>query len=139
MRRTITKTFAVLAMVGASIPSPAVAVSCMNPSLVPAVTVSKHEVCWSAVPGASGYDVVLGLSLGDLGSTAATLVEASMACLGSAEPTTCVSVPFEPPAGDGFFFTVRANRGSYAGTHETGCPAEAPGRDDALAIAASCP
>lgn len=139
MRNTITRTFAALALIGASIPSPAVAVSCMNPSLVPAVSVSKTEVCWSEVPGASGYDVVLGLSLGDLGFAAPTLADATLACLGTAEPFTCVSVPYDPPAGDGFFFTVRPNRGNSAGSYETGCPAESPGRDDALGIAVSCP
>jgi hypothetical protein len=119
--------------------TPAAAVECMHPSHVPTVAVDKNEVCWSAVPGARGYDVALGLSLVELGSEALSLAEATLSCLGAGRTDTCVAVPFDPPPGEGFYFTVRANRGNSAGTYETGCPAEAPGRDEAFAAALTCP
>lgn len=123
----------------AALASPAAAIECMHPSLVPAIQVEKSEVCWSRIPGARDYDIVLGLSLVDLGSAAPTLAEAAFSCLGATRPETCVAVPFDPPPGDGFYFTVRANRGHAAGTYATGCPAEIPGRDEALESAATCP
>lgn len=123
----------------AALVSPAAAVECMQPSHVPSVAVDRHEVCWSAVPGARDYDIALGLSLAELGSGAPSLAEATFSCLGAARTDTCVTVPFDPPPGDGFYFTVRANRGNSAGTYETACPAEAPGRDDAFAAALTCP
>lgn len=123
----------------AAVAIPASAVACMHPSLVPAIQVGKTEVCWSRIPGARDYDVVLGLSLAELGSAAPTLAEAAFSCLGAARPETCVAVPFDPPPGDGFYFTVRANRGHAAGTYATGCPSELPDRDEALAASATCP
>jgi hypothetical protein len=123
----------------AAVFSPADAASCMNPSQVPSLQVDKHQVCWSAVRGASAYDAVLGLSLAELGSTAPTLLEANVSCLGARRASTCVAVPFDPPVGDGYFFVVRANRGNAKGTYETGCPTELPERDAALFAVATCP
>ncbi len=118
---------------------PAAAVECMHPSHVPAVRVEKSEVCWSHVPGAGNYDVIVGLSLAELGSAASTLAEASLSCFGAAVPGTCVAVPLDPAPGDGFYFAVRANRGKSAGTFSTGCPTELAGRDEALGASATCP
>lgn len=120
-------------------PAAAAAIDCMHPSHVPVIQVAKSEVCWSPIPGAKDYDIVLGLSLAELGSAAPTLAEAAFSCLGAGQPDTCVAVPFDPPPGDGFYFAVRANRGQSAGTYATGCPAEIPDRDEDLAAAAACP
>lgn len=119
--------------------APAFAETCMNPSIVPVLDVSDHEVCWSSVPGSGEYDAVVGLSLRGIHDSNLGLVQASFACLANATRNTCVPVPFDPPAGDGFFFLVRTTRGNPRGSYSTSCPAEALGRNLAVASASLCP
>ena len=139
MKRVVRKAaFVVLGSVMAA-GAPAFAVTCMNPSQVPSVTVSKNEVCWSPMTGSPRYDAIVGLSLARLRSAAPGLSQALYACLVSAQPVTCASVPYDPPVGDGYFFLVRAKRGNSAASYSTDCATESAGRDAAIAISALCP
>lgn len=71
-----------------------------RPFEVPAITVTRTQVAWSAAPGAERYDVSRGLlsaiQVGEYGP-----------CL--ADSVTLASVPDAalPPAGDGFLYLVR--------------------------------
>jgi hypothetical protein len=131
--------FAAAALVLAGAWLPAGAATCMNPAQVPSLQVSRDELCWSPVTGTSRYTAVAGLSLARLRAASPGLAQVDYACLVTAEPVTCTPVPFDPPAGDGFFFLVRTVRGGFNGSYSTRCPTESGDRDGAMDAAVLCP
>lgn len=135
----------ILIVAAFAIQAAAAAPECMQPTQIPSLQVGKSEVCWAEIHGAKGYDAVVGLSLSSFATDGATLFAAQRSCLDAPRTANCVSVPFDPPPGDGFWIVVRAYRGNGngnghgGGTFETGCATERPGRDLELAGTSSCP
>jgi hypothetical protein len=82
------------------------------------LTVEPGALSWSAVPGASGYDVVRG-DLGALRVSGGDFSLATEACLGDDLPATTLDFPTDPPAGAGFWFLVRGVGSAGAMTYQS--------------------
>jgi N-acetylneuraminic acid mutarotase len=81
------------------------------PAVHPALTEGKagtvSQLAWTAVAGATGYDVVQG-SLSTLRATSGDFSSSTTACLGSDVPATGLTDPEVPAAGAGLWHVVRA-------------------------------
>ncbi len=90
---------------------------------------------WMPSPG-SGYDVVKG-ELATLRVSDGDFAASVVACLENDGPDTASSDPSLPPAGDGYFYLVRA---APSGTYDGPCPDHAASRDPGiLGSAFACP
>jgi hypothetical protein len=90
---------------------------------------------WSSVAPSTGYDVVRG-GLVLLVSTSGDFEAATAECLAGDVPDTSLIDADLPPAGDAFWFLVRAVNCTEAGTWDSGGPAQQGSRDAEIADSA---
>ena len=83
------------------------------------LTVSRNNIAWTTVAGATGYDLVRG-DLGILRSTNGNFTSATQACLLNDVSATSVAIFGSPAVGGGYWFLVR-------GTNCAGGSYESPG------------
>ncbi len=105
-----------------------------------AATLGGTELSWSALPGATGYDVVRGL-ISVLEVTGGSFAAATEACLASDLAATSVVDPAVPADGEAFWYLVRAVNCAGPGTYDSSSPGRVAGmRDPGIALSGSaCP
>lgn len=102
-------------------------------------TGEASELSWTAVQGATGYDIVKG-DLDALRSGGGDFASATRACLGNDLPGTTIQDPGAPATGAGFWLLSRAVSCGGAGTYDSGAPKQHASRDGGIAASSnSCP
>jgi hypothetical protein len=110
-----------------------------SPTLLLADSGPGTELSWTALAGASTYDVVRG-DLASLRSSAGDFTAATQACL--ADDTTATSQVFTPAPGpgEGFWFLVRGSNCTARGSYDSGGASQVGSRDSEVdASPLSCP
>jgi hypothetical protein len=103
--------------------------------LVPPIDLrmSASEAVWSALPGATGYDIVRG-DLGILRSTGGDFAAATQACVQNGLASTSVlHTSANPAAGQGYWFLGRTRDAIGLGTYDSGHSSQAGLRDPGIA------
>jgi hypothetical protein len=109
------------------------------PSSSPNLFVEDALLSWSAVPGATGYDVVRG-SLITLHSSGGDFTSAVAACSGNDHAGTSVESLEAPGTGEGFFYLVRGVNCAGTGTYDTDATSQVQLRDAEIdASPSACP
>jgi hypothetical protein len=121
----------------------AYSVSPQAPTVRPALTVEKSGsaavLLWSAVPGATGYDIVKG-ALGVLLASGGDFTSSTTACLADDLAATSVDDTELLPAGSGLWYLLRAVNCGGAGSYDEDVPGQQGSRDDEIdASANACP
>ena len=109
-----------------------------SPSLTAGTTGASLLLSWTALSGASTYDVVQGL-LSTLRSTNGNFQSATLACAANDTRWTSFTMSGTPSVGDGYWFVVR---GSFctAGTYDSGAASQVGSRDAEIAASGKgCP
>jgi len=101
--------------------------------------VQPPDVSWDLFPDAPSYDVVFG-SLNVLRQTGGDFTAATRGCLASNTASSPAGAPDNPPAGEAFWYFVRARGGVAGTTYDSGDPGQG-GTCDARIDASpdSCP
>lgn len=101
----------------------------------PVLSVGASELAWCAVAGASAYDVVCG-NLNSLHDSGGDLGGSTDRCLGDAYPHTTIAYDIPLDAGQGLWFLVREDGGTYDSTGDS----QVASRDAAIDNSATaCP
>ncbi|HEX5044900.1 MAG TPA: hypothetical protein VFV75_18540 [Candidatus Polarisedimenticolaceae bacterium] len=109
------------------------------PSGSPDLFVDATLLSWSALPGATGYDVVRG-SLETLRTSGGDFSSAVVTCSGDDLPATSVENLDAPAPAQGLFYLVRGVNCGGAGTYDAAGSSQAQPRDAEIeASASSCP
>jgi hypothetical protein len=114
------------------------------PTGVPAVTVSRPapntaRLAWPAVPAATGYDLVKG-SVVALRSSGGNFTTSTISCLGNNLVATTADDTATVPAGQGFWYLIRAVNCGGNASYNTGSPSQIGSRDAEIAASAvACP
>jgi serine protease len=108
------------------------------PSGVPTLLVpSRTQLSWSAIAGATGYDVVHG-QVSQLRSTGGDFTYAT--CEANEVPTTTLAISGAAPPAGGLWYLVRPSSVCGVGTYNTGSPRQVQSRDAEIAASVSaCP
>jgi hypothetical protein len=85
--------------------------------------VQPPDVSWDLLPDAPGYDVVFG-SLNVLRQTGGDFTAATTACLASDTASSPAGASDNPPAGEAFWYLVRARGGVAGTTYDSGDPGQ---------------
>jgi len=94
---------------------------------------------WSALPDASGYDVVQG-RLDVLRDSAGDFAAATESCLANDLTTATLAAPLPPAPGQGLWYLVRGRNCSGNGTWDVSSPGLAGPRDPGIGASANgCP
>jgi hypothetical protein len=97
------------------------------------------RLAWTAVSGATGYDVVRG-SLLALASTHGDFSAATTACLADDVATTMIDEIEAPAAGQGFWYALRAVSCGGSASYDSGSPSQVGSRDAGIAASGqACP
>ncbi len=100
---------------------------------------SDTLLAWSAVAGATGYDVVRG-SLATLRAGGGNFTTAVGACLANDQGATTLSDTDTPATGDAFFYLVRGVNCGGGGSYDSGGAGQAGSRDAEIAASSqACP
>jgi hypothetical protein len=115
-----------------------VALPAGSPAVTTSVVSGATKLSWSAVSGATAYDIVLG-DVGTLRSTGGNFTQATQRCL--ANDLTAASFPdtHGANAGQALFFVVRAVNCGGAGTYDEGGSQFAPRDAGINASQGACP
>jgi hypothetical protein len=114
------------------------------PTGVPVVSASKPaantaRLTWPTVPVATGYDVVKG-SVVALRSSAGNFTTSTIACLGNNLAAATADDTATVPAGQGFWYLVRAVSCGGSASYNSGSASQIGSRDAEIAASASaCP
>src|SRR4029077_9671257 len=113
------------------------------PSGSPTVTAGKNGgsfvLSWSALAGATSYDVVQGV-LSTLRGSQGSFQSATQACSTNDALATSIPVSGTPAVGDGFWFLVRGGNCGGAGTYTSSAASQAGSRDAGIAASGNgCP
>jgi LmbE family N-acetylglucosaminyl deacetylase len=109
------------------------------PEGTPGLVVATADLSWSAVPGATGYDVVRG-SLGQLLTSGGDFAAATKECLADDLAGTSISYTLPPGPGQASWFLARAVGCGGAGSFNSGAPSQAGDRDPGVAASPlACP
>ena len=109
------------------------------PTLAAGLTVTRTDLSWPSVAGATGYDVVRG-SIDTLRSTAGDYAAATEACVADGHAGTTLPYPDTPGTGEAHWLLVRATNCGGEGTYDSGAPEQAGVRDAEIEAAGpSCP
>lgn len=114
------------------------------PAGVPVVTEAKtggtsFQLAWSALPGATGYDLVYGF-LDSLRSSGGNFQLSTGACLANDFEGLALGLVGDPSIGQGFWFLVRGENCGGSGTYDTGAPQQVGLRDAEIAASGNgCP
>jgi hypothetical protein len=111
-----------------------------RPPLMETRSGASAVLAWTAVAGATGYDVVKG-SLASLQSSGGNFTTSATACLGNDLPGTTVTDTEMPAPGGGLWHLIRAvNACGGSGTYDEGSPSQIGSRDAEIqASGAACP
>jgi hypothetical protein len=94
---------------------------------------------WTALAGASTYDIVQGL-VSTLRSSHGSYQSAAQSCARNDAPGTSVTITGTPSVGDGFWFLVRGTNCGGVGTYDEGAASQAGPRDTGIASSGNgCP
>ncbi|MBI3447470.1 MAG: DUF11 domain-containing protein [Acidobacteria bacterium] len=108
------------------------------PAGTPDVSMSPGGLSWTALAGATGYDVVRG-GLPALTQSHGNFTTSTEECLANDLPSTSLAYGAAPALGQGFWFLVRGTSCGGSGTYDAG-GSQAAGRDAGIAGSAfSCP
>lgn len=100
---------------------------------------SSSRLTWSALAGASSYDIVRG-SLGILASSHGNFTMATQACIANNLAVTTLLDNTGAPAGGGIWYLVRGSNCGGAGTYDSGALSQSGARDAEIqASAGACP
>jgi hypothetical protein len=106
---------------------------------VEAVAGAAAVVSWSALAGASGYDLIAG-DLATLRASGGDFAAAIDACLLNDDAATSYQDAMIPPVGGGRFYLVRGSNCGGGGSWESGDPGQAAPRGPGITLsAAACP
>jgi hypothetical protein len=111
---------------------------------VPAVTVSRPaantaRLAWPTVPVATGYDVVKG-SVVALRNSGGNYTTSTINCLGNNLVATTADDTASVPAGQGFWYLVRAVSCGGNASYDSGAPKQIGSRDAEIAASGvACP
>jgi hypothetical protein len=113
------------------------------PAGSPRVTAGKTGgslvLSWTALAGATTYDVVQG-TLSTLRSSHGSFQSATQVCAGNDTPATSVTIVGTPGVGDGFWLLVRGGSCGGAGTYDSSAASQAGPRDAGIAASGNgCP
>lgn len=100
------------------------------------LSVTPQELNWSAIPGATGYDVVRG-DAGLLASTAGDFTAATQACLGNDLSGTSLAFGAAPGPGTAWWFLVRGLTSAGPLTYQDLDPSQVGARDAEIAASAN--
>jgi hypothetical protein len=101
--------------------------------------VTGTDLDWSAVPGATGYDVVGG-RISMLVASGGNFSSATETCYADNVASTSLAIAATPALGDGLWFLVRAVNACGAGSYDSGGPGQMAPRDAGIgASPAGCP
>ena len=100
--------------------------------------VSRSGLSWSAVPDASGYQLIGG-EVEMLRQTAGDFEQATTACLTEDAPGTSFTDPFAPPPGEGAWYLVSARNCAGLGGFDSGGSGQPVSRDAGIAASQVCP
>jgi hypothetical protein len=99
----------------------------------------EAAVQWQAITGAAGYDVIRG-GLQPLRAGEGDFTSATQSCLADDAVFLSLVDAEAPPAGEGWWYLMRAAGCTGADTYETGVPSQVGTRDPEVALApARCP
>ncbi len=115
----------------------------LPPSGSPTVTAGRNGgslvLSWTALAGATSYDVVQG-ALSTLRSSHGSFQSATQACSTNDTLATSITVSGTTGVGDGFWFIVRGANCGGAGTYNSGAASQAGSRDAGIAASGNgCP
>jgi spore coat protein A len=97
------------------------------------IVASATQLSWTALPGATGYDVVRG-DLNTLRATDGNFAAATMACLQNGQPTTSIShAAGSPGPGQGIWYLSRTRDAVGMGTYDSGQTSQVGLRDQEIA------
>ena len=97
------------------------------------------RLAWTALTGASGYDVVRG-GLSRLWSSMGDFTAATDSCVANDQPFTTLDYAGAPSPGDGWWFLVRGENCGRGGAWDSGGPAQVGLRDTEINAASfACP
>ncbi len=100
---------------------------------------NTFDLSWSALPGATEYDIVYG-DLGSLRGTGGDFQLATSTCLNNDVPGLTVDLFGDPAVGEGLWYLVRGANCGGNGTYDDGQPSQINPRDPAIAASGSdCP
>jgi len=109
------------------------------PTLATGLTVTRTDLSWPLVAGATGYDIVRG-SIATLRSTGGDYATATEACVAANHTGTTLPYADAPGMGEAQWLLVRASNCGGAGTYDSGAPEQIGVRDAEIeAAGASCP
>jgi hypothetical protein len=109
------------------------------PSGTPVLRVDKTVLSWTAIAGATGYDVVRG-GLGALRQTAGDFTTSTEECLANDLPDTSLPYAAMPSPGQGFWFLTRGMNCGGNGSYDSGASSQVGQRDGEIAASGSgCP
>ncbi len=108
----------------------------LAPTGSPTLAVDRDLLAWTALPGATDYDIVRG-DLGGLVLSGGDFAVATSECLASNHAQTSLPYSTVPVVEGGFWFVVRGVNCGGGGTYDSGAPSQAAPRDGELA--SSCP
>ena len=110
-----------------------------SPSAAAAKAGANLLLSWTALAGASTYDVVRGL-VSTLRNSHGGYQSATQSCVVSDLSGTWATIAGTPSAGDGFWFLVRGTNCGGAGTYDEGVASQAGSRDAGIASSGNgCP
>jgi hypothetical protein len=93
----------------------------------------ESVLIWTAIPGATGYDVVMG-GLEALRGTAGDFASATTSCVtNNVTHTATAAFPGEPDPGEGHWYLVRGVNCGSAGTYDSAAPSQSGSRDGEIA------
>lgn len=114
------------------------------PTGAPGLTLSKAGgsdmlLTWTALPGATSFDIVQG-SLSALRSSNGNFQSAAQACLANNRISTTFTASGTPSVGDGFWVLVRGENCGGHGTYDSGSAAQVGLRDSEIVASGNdCP
>jgi hypothetical protein len=101
--------------------------------------VSDVLLSWTAVSGATSYDIVRG-GLSALRSSNGNFQTATQACVADNTPGPSFTASGTPGAGDGYWFLVRGGNCGGAGTYDSAAASQVGSRDAGIAASGNdCP
>lgn len=103
-----------------------------NPNGGLVLRVGRSGLSWGALGTSVVYDVIRG-DLGPLRASGGNFSIATQECLGNDLSVTGVNYSLNPMPGQGYWFLVRAIRGSIVGTYDTLQPKQVASRDPGIA------
>jgi hypothetical protein len=109
------------------------------PSGSPALSLDDAQLSWSALAGATGYDVVRG-DLHSLRAGGGDFTAATAECLANDRAALSLPYMFAPGPAAGWWFLVRGASCGGAGTYDSSAPSQSGSRDAEIGAApGSCP